>query len=192
MTRKVVEWTKTPKGMMIMLGIVIVLWAVTILGWIDHRSDRKAEQTRVEAVAAEKRAWLAAELYAPTSLEVQIGTTPAATRVIERPDFEGPRVLVDFPGRWIVRLRHVATDALLCAMPVTGPRDATYTTDSARKLDMTWTDYTQDDGSCFARMKAGEEYDLTTIREAVTTINGQKLRRFLAPVRSEPFVMVAP
>ena len=192
MTRRVVEWTKTPRGMFVMLSIIIALWGLTIWGWLDHRADRKVEQTRAEAIEADRRAWLTAELYAPTSIRVQIGPTPETTRVIETPDFAGPRIPADFIGRWIVRLRHIGRDVLLCTMPQTGPRDASYTADSARELYMTWAEYTQDDGSCFAQMQPGEQYDLTTIREALTVIEGQTMRRFLPPVRSAPFVMVAP
>jgi hypothetical protein len=188
MPRRVVEWTKTPIGLMVMLSIIFVMWGATGWAWLDYRATRQQEQSRVERIEAERREWLAMEIYAPTALKVRIGATPQTTLVVESPDFEGPRVLADFPGQWVVRLRHVATDALLCTMPATGPRYAPYRTDSAQVLDMTWAQYTGDDGSCFARMEPGETYDLTTIREATRVIGGQAIRRFLEPVRSEPFV----
>jgi hypothetical protein len=151
----------------------------------EQRSDR----LETEAAVAE---WHATALYAPTELTVHIGPTMETTRIVEGPLFEGPRVLSDFPGRWITRLRHVATDALVCTMPQTGPREAGYTRQAPMHFAATWVDYTNDDGRCFAQMRAGEEYDLTTVREAFVIIDGERHQRFLDPVQSAPFTFVGP
>ena len=182
--RAILGWTRTGRGMCAM-ALFNVITAISILALaIEWRNDRiEAEAALVE--------WHAAALYAPTELTVYIGPTMASTRVVEGAPFNGPRVLDDFPGRWITRLRHVSTDALLCTMPQTGPRFASYTASSPLRLDATWADYTGDDGRCFARMQPGEKYDLTTVREAFTIINGERHQRFLEPVQSKPFTFPA-
>jgi hypothetical protein len=151
----------------------------------EQRSDRLEN-------AAAVTTWMATPLYAPTELTVIIGPTMASTRIIEGPLFAGPRVLSDFPGRWVTRLRHVATDALVCTMPQTGPRDAAYTTAAPMRFSTTWADYTGGDGRCFAQMQPCQTYDLTTIREAFKIIDGQRYQRFLPAVRSKPFTFPGP
>ncbi len=177
---RLIEWTRTGRGMasMALLNIVSVI-ALGAYLW-EQRSDR------LEA-DAELAAWMAAPLYAPTELTVHIGPTMESTRVVEGPLFDGPRILADFPGRWITRLRHVATDALICTMPQTGPRDAAYTTSVPIRFHSTWADYTGDNGACFSQMVPGEQYDLTTQRAAFIIIDGERHGRFLEPVQSRPF-----
>lgn len=175
---------KTWRVMCIMAAFNIV--SVVALGayfW-EQRSDRLEAE-------AELAAWMTATLYAPTELTVHIGPTMESTRVVETALLNGPRVLEDFPGRWITRLRHVATDALICTMPQTGPRDAAYTTDVPLSFHSTWADYTGDNGACFQQMVPGEQYDLTTQRAAFIIIDGERHGRFLEPVQSKPFTFPA-
>jgi hypothetical protein len=179
--RRAVEWSKTLAGMWTMVAINIV--SLVAVGYFIH--EARSSRLDVEAKVA---AWQSAEIYAPTLITVTPGPTMDTTMILESPSFDGGRILEDFPGEWIVRLRYVATDTLLCTMPQTGPQAAPYTTDSARDLEMSWRQYTNDDGSCFARMRPGQEYDLTTVREAYREINGVRVSRFLAPVRSLPFI----
>ena len=179
-----IKWTKTARGMCAMAIFNIV--SVALLG--AYLWEQRAGRIEAETALAE---WASATLYAPTELTVHIGPTMNETRIVESPLFDGPRILADFPGRWITRLRHVATDALLCTMPQTGPRDAPYTHDVPRIFDTDWAEYTGDDGSCFGQMRPGEEYDLATVREAVTVIDGERYQRFLEPVQSKPFVAPA-
>lgn len=183
-TGSFIEWTRTGRGMLAMALVNLVSLAALFAVIYEWRQDRLDD----EAALTE---WRSAVLYAPTELVVHIGPTMARTRIVEAPLFDGPRILADFPGRWITRLRHVATDALLCTMPQTGPRDAPYTHDVPRIFDTDWAEYTGDDGSCFGQMRPGEEYDLATVREAVTVIDGERYQRFLEPVQSKPFVAPA-
>lgn len=175
-----IEWTRTGLGMCAM--VLINLLSVAALGaylW-EQRNDR------IEAATALAE-WTSATLYAPTELTVYIGPTMNSTRIVESPLFDGPRILEDFPGRWVTRLRHTSTDTLVCTMPQTGPRFGSYTARAPMRFDATWPEYTGDNGACFRRMQPGEQYDLTTVREAFTVIDGERHQRFLEPVQSKPF-----
>lgn len=182
--RLLIEWTRTGRGMAAMAVVNIV--SIIALGayYWEQRSDRLEAE-------AELAAWMTADIYAPTELRVHIGPTMASTYVIEEPVFDGGRVLADFPGRWSTRLKHVETNSLVCTMPALGPRDAPYTHDAPRIFDTDWADYTGDDGRCFGKMRAGEQYDLTTVREAFKIIDGKVYQRFLNPVQSPPFTFPA-
>lgn len=177
---RLIEWTRTGRGMaaMALLNIASVI-ALGAYLW-EQRSDRLEAE-------AELAAWMEAPLYAPTKVTVHIGPTMETTRVVEEPLLDGPRILADFPGMWTVRLRRIDRDTMICTMPQTGPRPAPYTTTAPLRYNPTWAEYTGDDGTCFAQMQPGEEYDITTVRAAFTTIDGERHGRFLDPVQSAPF-----
>ena len=189
MVTDTIHWSRTRAGMLAMMAFNI--FTVAVIGYViyEWRAERHAAERIAQQYEVQRLEWLASTLYQATEIEVMPGSDMETTRVVERPVFDGDRVVEAFSGQWVVRLRHVATDALLCTMPATGPGSANYTPAAPRMLYMTWQAYTGDDGSCWARIRPGEEYDLTVERLAETNIGGKHLVRRLPPVSSAPFAV---
>lgn len=188
MVMHILAWTKTGKGVAVLAAINLLLVAPLVWLGLDSRSARLANEQHDAAVAVELMAWRTAELYAPVTLTVDIGSTPETTVVTEEPSFDGPRVLEPFPGEWITHLRRADTDTLECTMPQTGPRPASYSLASPSRFKTDWLNYTKDEGGrCFAKMQPCQWYDLTTVRRAERVIDGERQYRFLDPVRSPKF-----
>jgi hypothetical protein len=187
-TGSFIEWTRTGRGMLAMAMINLVSLAALFAVIYEWRQDRLDGEARDEATRVQIQQWMAQDIYAPTALEVRIGPTMAQTWVTEKPLLDGARIRASFGGTWVTRLRDATTDSLLCTMPQTGPRWSPYQDSAPRHLSMSWQDYTGDYGSCFAQMQPCGRYDLTTIRQAETVIDGIEVKRLLPNVQSEPFV----
>ena len=185
---RMLSWTRTVPGLIAMALINLI--SLGAFGYLAY----EARQARISEAAAEAETsakiaeWMAADLYAPTSIEVIIGQTMETTRVIETPVLDGPRVRAQFDGQFIVKLIDLDAGALVCTMPAKGWTSNPYDPEGPQSLDMTWASYTGDDGRCFAEMGPGRTYATSTFRQATKIIDGHAVRRLLDPVRSEPFV----
>lgn len=178
---RMLSWTRTVPGLIAMALINLI--SLGAFGYLAY----EARQARISE-AASIAEWMAADLYAPTSIEVIIGQAMETTRVIETPVLDGPRVRAAFDGQFIVKLIDIDAGALVCTMPAKGWKSNPYDPEGARSLDMTWAAYTGDDGRCFAEMGPGRTYAIRTFRQATKIIDGHAVRRLLDPVRSASFV----
>ena len=178
---RMLSWTRTVPGLIAMALINLI--SLGAFGYLAYEA-RQASLSEAASIAE----WMAADLYAPTSIEVIIGQAMETTRVIETPVLDGPRVRTAFDGQFIVKLIDIDAGALVCTMPAKGWKSNPYVTDGPRSLNMTWAAYTGDDGRCFAEMKPGVTYATRTFRQATKIIDGHAVRRLLDPVQSAPFV----
>ena len=185
---RMLSWTRTVPGLIAMALINLI--SLGAFGYLAY----EARQARISEAAAEAETsasiaeWMATDLYAPTEINVVIGSTMETTRVIEAPLLEGPRVRSRFNGEFVVKLVDLDANALVCTMPANGWQSHPYDPEGALKLDMTWAAYTGDDRRCFDEMKPGRAYAISTFRQATAITDDHPVLRLLDPVRSAPFV----